>query len=127
MWRSLMLSAALLASAPLAAADEPPANTLATSPAPPKPREAPRWVRRPSADDIARVYPDRALTAHPSGKVVISCKIDPAGKMAGCTVVSETPPGAGFGAAALALAPEFQMSPPLAGATMTIPIHFQAP
>ncbi|MDE2355456.1 MAG: TonB family protein [Alphaproteobacteria bacterium] len=90
----------------------------------------PRWVERPSGDDVVQVYPEAAIRAGVSGRVVMKCAVDQTGALRDCAIVSESPAGYGFGAAALELAQKFAMTPmPDAGpgrATITIPIQFEA-
>ncbi|MDB5452806.1 MAG: MecR1 antirepressor protein [Caulobacteraceae bacterium] len=91
----------------------------------------PGWVKKPSLTDIERFYPSGAKRAGTQGHVVLNCTADDKGMMASCVVAEEDPTRAGFGAAALKLAPKFQM--PLvtkdgtstAGATVSIPIEFK--
>jgi TonB family protein len=91
---------------------------------------APDWLRKPSLDDLARFYP--ADPGGIGGRAKISCIVTARGTLDRCTVLSETPPGRGFGAAALALAPMFMMRPmavngePVGGATVVVPINFGA-
>ena len=67
------------------------------------------------------------------GEARIECTVSAAGLLAGCKVLAESPQGAGFGEAALALAPKFAMKTvtpsgrPVAGASVVIPIRFQTP
>jgi len=67
------------------------------------------------------------------GSATISCKLTAEGRLSNCAVLEETPPNAGFGAAAVSLAPDFRMTPTGAGGksvegvTMVIPLHFQPP
>src|SRR5260370_938986 len=134
MRRILMLSAMVgILCNPARAADETPANTAAqTSPSPLPPNEATQWLRRPNGGDIARVYPRRALQEGVSGPMTIRCRIDTSGGLADCAIIFESPPGYGFGNAALALAPLFEMPQsaggrPTAGPSVTVPMRFLAP
>lgn len=68
----------------------------------------PHWVRRPS--DLARYYPRRAATMNVEGMAMLDCVVRTSGAL-DCAVVSETPEGWGFGAAALRIAGEHRMTP----------------
>ena len=59
-----------------------------------------QWIRRPNARDFARFYPDRALSAGQSGRVVLDCVANSRGNL-NCSVAQEDPPGWGFGQAAI--------------------------
>jgi len=90
----------------------------------------PDWLTRPSADQLGAVYPVHAGRHHINGQVMITCVVNVHGLLEACEVVSESPPGEGFGAAALLLAPTFTMRPASGPdgpvpATITIPIGFR--
>jgi TonB family protein len=76
------------------------------------------------------VWPREALHKGMGGHAVIKCLVALQGTVHDCSVVSESPPGAGFGAAAVALTPQFLMVPgmrdgkPVPDAPMTISIRF---
>ncbi len=104
----------------------------ATPPGPPV-ITAPRWISRPSGDQLTRAYPARALNADGAGSASLSCRVQAAGTVTGCTVVSETPGGYGFGRAAIGLSRYFRMSPrtvdgqAVDGAQVTIGLRFTIP
>ena len=90
----------------------------------------PNWVRRPRPDEFQAVWPRDALLKGRDGRVVIACEIAPQGTLEACKVISESPSGEGFGAAALLLAPSFAMKPGVKDgkpvrSTVRIPINFK--
>jgi TonB family protein len=80
---------------------------------------APAWSRADPPAPQASQAPDPALVYYPSaaraagveGQAVLSCDHDEHLAMKHCTVVSETPVGQGFGAAALAMAAQSPDNP----------------
>lgn len=102
-------------------------------PAPPAPSVItnPDWVRRPSGADLARFYPSRAASDGTEGSSTIECTVQANGRLTDCSVVSESPAGAGFGRAHVQLASRFQMRPqtrdgaPVGGARVRIPIAWR--
>lgn len=92
----------------------------------------PDWQKLPSAEDLASVWPAKALKAGIGGKALISCIVTVQGTLRACHTVSETPEGSGFGGAAIALSPQFLMRPALKDgapveASVTIPVNFPRP
>jgi protein TonB len=104
-------------------------------PPPPPPHVAvisnPDWTRKPTGDDLANYYPDRAQRMNVAGRATISCTVTVQGALTGCSVTSEDPADYGFGQAALKMAHLFKMKPqtadgqPVGGASVTVPIRFQ--
>lgn len=78
------------------------------------------------------VWPSGAWRDGKGGRAVIGCTVSVQGALHGCTVVSETPAGLGFGAAAIALTPQLLMKPatvdgkPVAS-NVRVPINFVKP
>jgi TonB family protein len=58
----------------------------------------------PAADRLLAYYPPAARAAGVSGEATLGCGRDQHGALINCTLTSESPPGYGLGAAALALA-----------------------
>lgn len=89
----------------------------------------PIWLRRPSAHDLARLYPDQAQRAGVGGDVVLDCLVAASGEPRACEVISETPEGHGFGGAAIDLARRYRAKvvPAQAGARVRLPISFRLP
>lgn len=100
------------------------------TPAQARPATPPDWLRKPSPEDMSRYYPIPARRRDIGGKVRVQCRLASDGVLSGCVVLSETPPGYGFGEAALNVAPRFQMRPgtregqPIGG-QIIIPISFR--
>lgn len=87
----------------------------------------PDWVRKPSPQDMAGVFPKEAVKRNRDGRASIKCDVTVEGFLQNCKVVSEDPPGLGFGVAGLQLAPQFRMSPKIRGgkamsSDVTVPI-----
>lgn len=95
--------------------------------------QRPHWVQKPTGHDLALVYPKGAAAHGQEGRAFIRCSITAEGRLTACTVPEETPPGMGFGEAALKLAPLFRMEGlsqegrSVAGGTVMIPIVFRLP
>jgi bla regulator protein blaR1 len=100
------------------------------------------WSKKPTGDDMIRLYPAEALAKDLTGDVTMSCKVGADGRLNGCTtdratVSGDTGPAPaadpGFGAATLELAKLFQMEPtdrqgaPTVGAVIRIPVRFRIP
>lgn len=78
------------------------------------------------------VWPKTAYQVRANGEATLSCLIDAYGLAETCSVVAETPPGRGFGRAALELRTTFRMTPAMGAngpeaSTMSFVIHFKAP
>ena len=107
------------------------APPVKATPQPPAVIANPRWERQPSAEQLMRAYPDRALRAEAGGRVSLNCLVQPNGRVADCRVTNETP-GYGFGEAAQRLTRHFQISPrtvdgAAVGSRVNIAIRFTPP
>ncbi|HZZ37384.1 MAG TPA: energy transducer TonB [Caulobacteraceae bacterium] len=108
------------------------ALALASIAAPPAAAEdtPPAWKHKPTQEELVAVWPRGAWNKGMGGRAVIKCLVALQGTVHDCRVVSDSPSGAGFGAAALALTPQFLMTPgmrdrqPIPDAPMTITIRW---
>ncbi|HEV2531085.1 TonB family protein [Phenylobacterium sp.] len=71
------------------------------------------WLRKPTRDQLLSVWPPAALKRQVKGSATVSCTVTVQGALRDCKVTEESPPGMGFGSAALALTPQFLMRPAL--------------
>ena len=94
----------------------------------------PHWVRVPNALDAPSAFPEPAQAAHVlEGHATLDCSVIGDGKLDHCAISNEDPVGLGFGAAALAMAGQFQMTVwtddglPTVGGRIEVPIRYLAP
>jgi len=98
---------------------------------PPSAADLPAWSKSPSEADMRAAWPQEALRANYAGSATLECAVTGDGTLADCAAANESAPG--FGAAALTLAPRFQMpakSPSgaaMAGRTVQFPIRWLGP
>jgi TonB family protein len=90
----------------------------------------PNWIRKPTARDLYGVWPPAAQRTGMGGWAVVSCLANAKGVLLDCIPLDEFPAGAGFGAAAVALTPQFLMKPAMlkgqpVASVINIPINFQ--
>jgi TonB family protein len=88
------------------------------------------WLIRPTADDMARVYPSNARRHHIDGEVKLKCDADEDGYLSDCQVTAEQPAGQGFGNAALEITAYMRMRPATAygiprRSEVSLPVHFK--
>jgi TonB family protein len=101
-------------------------------PPPPEGETEVDWLRLPNANDLMTVFPRQALQRGKGGEALIRCNVSRQGALYQCRVLAEAPEDLGFGAAAIALSPQFQMKPATVDGqavvdTVNIPIRFMAP
>lgn len=90
------------------------------------------WLTAPVAAEMAAAWPKQAPADLQEAKVRLSCGFQPGGALGPCTVLSEEPPGLGFGVAALTLGSRFHLRSALDPAVLKktrliLPITFENP
>lgn len=105
---------------------------LAGGPAQGQEATDPDWLRMPNPYQMMAVFPQEALRRGVGGEAVIRCHVSRQGALYDCGILKERPEGMGFGAAAIALTPQFQMKPATVQGqavvdTVNIPIRFFTP
>jgi periplasmic protein TonB len=103
-----------------------------STPEPPAVITNPSWIRQPSAAQLLRAYPDRAVQAGVGGRATLNCLVQPNGRVTDCNLLAETPGGYGFGSAAQGLTRHFQINPrtvdgAAVGSRVNIGIRFSPP
>lgn len=90
----------------------------------------PIWTRRFNPEALQSIYPAKAKAAGlKTGRAVVRCLVGEAGGLGDCTVEEETPPGLGFGDAAVTMAKAMalvrwtQDGFPAEGVAVTMPIR----
>lgn len=91
----------------------------------------PDWLKKPTADDLAAVWPTAAWKKGKGGAALLNCTITVRGLLTDCVVLDESPPGENFGGAAIALSPQLMFKPArLKGepvpSTINLPVTFKA-
>ncbi|MEW5683577.1 MAG: energy transducer TonB [Pseudomonadota bacterium] len=90
----------------------------------------PIWARLPEGEALDKAFAN--INATEPVRVMMGCTVAAGGALEGCKVESETPAGAGVGAAALGLAQAFRVTPwtaeglPVIGGSIRIPLRYQA-
>lgn len=69
------------------------------------------WVKKPTAADLMAVFPTEAYRRGINGQATIDCVSTVQGALTDCVAIEESPAGAGFGSAAIALTAQFLMKP----------------
>jgi hypothetical protein len=90
----------------------------------------PQWLRTADPAMAGRLFPEEAAKAgFKTGVATLACGVAHGGALTDCQVESESPPGLGFGKAALAIAGVLMMNPwtaqgvPVDGAHIRLPIR----
>lgn len=92
----------------------------------------PSWLKKPTERDLETVWPVEAWKKGEGGKAVISCIVTVQGALRDCLVTSESPAGAHFGDAAVALTPQLLFKPAMlkgqpVPSPVNIPFNFVMP
>lgn len=108
--------------------DQPPV----AQPEPPTVITRANWVRQPTAEQMDRAFPDRAIQRGVSGSASLNCLVEVNGRVTDCRVTHETPGGYGFGRAAQSVSRYFQISPQTVngsaqGSRVAMTVRFAAP
>ncbi len=69
------------------------------------------YARRPSAEELASVYPPAALERGLSGRSAMTCLVTTSGALADCETTLESPPRSRFGQAGVSAGRFFRMNP----------------
>jgi hypothetical protein len=92
----------------------------------------PAWALQPSDWVIGSAYPSAADRRRTPGRGTLGCRVNSAGELTNCTLLDESPDGAGFGRAGLFLSTAFRVEMSGKGArwkgqTISVSIDFTPP
>lgn len=92
----------------------------------------PDWLKRPTAATMRSLWPKEAYRKGLGGEAVLGCIVTVQGALRDCRVLSEDPPGMGFGAAAQVMSAQFLMKPGIKDGrpvetNLRFPVRFQDP
>lgn len=86
--------------------------------------------RLPTREDLVQVFPAKASAEKRDGQAKMACRVMQDGSLSACRIVSEAPPGYGFGQAAIALSKMLRGKPatlngqPIGGAEIRFALAF---
>jgi protein TonB len=105
---------------------------LVAGPAPAQAQAAADAASAAAAAPPLRYYPELAQKLGVEGDVTMACTATADGRLTSCTILSETPPGYGFGQTALDLAPSFKLNAtaggePVRPGKVVVPLNFRLP
>jgi protein TonB len=108
------------------------ALVLMGGPAPAQAQAVAEAASAAAAAPPLRYYPELAQKLGVEGDVTMACIATAEGRLQGCKIVSETPPGYGFGQTALDLAPSFKLNAaaggePVRPGKVVVPLNFRLP
>jgi TonB family protein len=86
-----------------------------------------KFASLPTAEDMAGLYPEKAVAEQIVGRATVSCAVTPEARLTDCQVTSETPEGYGFGAAAVAAAQKITLAPGDLPVRINLPVRFEPP
>lgn len=89
----------------------------------------PDWLIKPTAENVARVYPSAAMAQQTKGRATLHCLVDEDGYLKDCVVAEEAPVGQGFGNAALEITAYMRFQPATrygvpTSTSINVPIRF---
>jgi periplasmic protein TonB len=90
----------------------------------------PEWIQILSQAQMRPYFPRKAIYDRVDGRAALACQVDRHNRARNCRVLSESPPGFGFGIAALRMSRLFRIRPPRVNglperdAWVRIPIDF---
>ncbi|WP_337185674.1 TonB family protein [Phenylobacterium sp.] len=93
----------------------------------------PVWGPLVKPGNPLRFYPKAAMKRGVEGRAILRCIVEATGALRDCVVAQETPPGEGFGEAAIRMSVMFRVKPltasgaPSEGGIVTLPIRFDLP